>query len=49
MLNWLWKLIWPSKPVEGYRLLGAEDRRQEEEIKKTILRKLRNRNDHTGK
>lgn len=41
MLNWLWKLIWPSKPVEGYRLLGAADRRQEEETRAQILRKLR--------
>ena len=41
MLNWLWTLIWPSKPIEGYRLLGLEDRRQEEETRAQIVRKLR--------
>jgi hypothetical protein len=42
MLNWLWKLIWPPKP-DDYRVIGAADRRQQEETRAEILRKLRKR------
>ena len=50
MLNWLWRLMRPT-PVENYRLIGIEERRQEEEIKTQILRKLRRRlkNEHGRK
>lgn len=37
----LFRLIFQSKPVEVYGLVGTTERRQEEEIKAQILRKLR--------
>ena len=43
MITWLLSKLFKSKPVDGYRLIGADERRQEEEIKTTILRKLRRR------
>jgi hypothetical protein len=41
MFDWLWKLMWPSKPVDGDRPLSGAERRQQEEIKAQILRKLK--------
>lgn len=51
MIGWLLSKLFKSKPIEGYRLIGVEERRQEEEIKTDILRKLRRRlkNEHGRK
>jgi hypothetical protein len=43
VIGWLLSKLFKSKPVEGYRLIGIEERRQEEEIKSQILRKFRRR------
>jgi hypothetical protein len=41
MITWLLSKLLKTPKVDGYRLIGIEDRRQEEEIKRSILRKLR--------
>jgi hypothetical protein len=33
--------MWPSKPVDGHRALSSVERRQQEETKAQILRKLK--------
>jgi hypothetical protein len=43
MIGWLIKWLVPKNYSTDYRLRGVEDRRQEEEIKLNILRKLRER------
>ncbi len=43
MIAWLLSKLFKSKPVEGYRLIGTDERRQEEEIKSQILKKFRRR------
>jgi hypothetical protein len=43
VITWLLRKLFKSKPVEGYRLIGIEERRQEEEIKMQIWRKFRRR------
>jgi hypothetical protein len=37
------RLLKMARSFAGYRIIGAEDRRQEEAIKAQILRKLRRR------
>lgn len=41
MIAWLLSKVLKTKDVREYRIVGAEDRRREEEIKRSILTKLR--------
>lgn len=43
MIKWFFNLISPKWPVGAYRIMTIEQRRQEEEIKVQIWRKLKRR------